>query len=68
MQTLGHIYDKQTNDKILILVRSSTYGRYLKKRKSGKDGYHFTDEELFLNEQGQIERLGKLKNGEVVFC
>lgn len=68
MQAMGYIFDRQTNEKILILVRQAAYGRYLKKRKSGKDEQHFEDEEIFLNEPEEWERLKKLKDGEVIFC
>lgn len=66
MQGLGYLIDKQTGEKILCLVRQGTYGRYLKRRKSGKDGFHLTDEEIFLNEE--TERMERLKNNERVFC
>lgn len=68
MQTIGHIFDKRTSEKILILVRQGSYGRYLKKRKSGQDGNHFDDEEMFLNEAEQREKLKRLKDGESIFC
>lgn len=66
MQGLGYLTDKQTGEKILCLVRQGSYGRYLKRRKSGKDGFHLTDEEIFLNEER--ERIERLKNFERVFC
>lgn len=66
MQGLGYLIDKKTGEKILCLVRQGTYGRYLKRRKSGKDGFHLTDEEIFLNEE--TERMERLKNNERVFC
>ena len=68
MQCLGHLYDRQTGYKILILVRQSKYCRYLKIRKSGKDGTHFHDEEFFLNEIEQRDRLERLKSGESIPC
>ena len=68
MQTTGHIFDKSTGEKILILIRQASYYRWLKKRKGGKDGSHFTDEEYFLNEPEQKERFDKLKSGESVSC
>lgn len=66
MQGLGYLIDKQTGEKILCLVRQGAYGRYLKRRKSGKDGFHLTDEGIFLNEE--TERIERLKNNERVFC
>lgn len=53
MQVSGYI---QTNKygKILVLVRSGKHSRYLKLRKSGKDGTHFSDEENHLNEESSI--------------
>ena len=66
MQGLGFLNDKDTGEKILCLVRQGTYGRYLKRRKSGKDGFHLTDEEIFLNEEKEIMK--RLKNFERVFC
>ena len=68
MQTIGHIFDVATNEKILVLVRQGSSGFYLKRRKSGKDGQHLVSEEYFLNEPEQKSRFEKLKNGEVVFC
>ena len=66
MQGLGYLIDKQTNEKILCLVRQGIYVRYLKRRKSGKDGFHLTDEEIFLNEEK--EKLKMLKNNEIIYC
>lgn len=66
MQGLGYLYDNATGEKILCLVRQGSYGRYLKRRKSGKDGFHLTDEEIFLNENK--ERLERLKLNEKIFC
>jgi len=68
MQGLGYLNDNITNEKILCLVRQGTYGRYLKKRKSGKNGVHLTDEEIFLNLPEEIDRLNDLKNGVPIFC
>jgi len=68
MQTHGYIFEKNSGGKILLLVRQCSYYRLLKKRSTGKDGYHFEDEEIFLNEVGQKDRLEKLKNGEVISC
>ncbi len=68
MQTVGHVFDLTSNEKILVLVRQGSAGRYLKRRKSGKDGQNLTDEEIFLNEPEQKSRFKKLKSGEVVYC
>ena len=68
MQTIGHIYDRTTGEKILILVRQCSYYRSLKLRKSGKDGSHFGDEENFLNDPEQRDRLQELKHGKVISC
>lgn len=66
MQWTGHIYDKRTGEKILVLVRQSKYGRHLKKRNTGKEGTHMADEEIYLNEAKQ--KLGDLKKGETIYC
>jgi hypothetical protein len=66
MQGLGYLKDNETGEKILCLVRQGSYGRYLKRRKSGKEGFHLTDEEIFLNEER--ERMDRLKSGENIFC
>jgi hypothetical protein len=68
MQALAYLYDKTTGEKLLCLVRQGSYGRYLKLRKSGKDGIHLTDEEIFINQKDEVDRLKRLKNGERVFC
>lgn len=68
MQGTGYIYDKTSGEKILLLVRQCKCYRKLKRRKSGKDGCHFIDEEYFLNEQEQKERFERLKNGENISC
>lgn len=68
MQCLAYLYDKTTGEKLLCLVRQGSYGRYLKLRKSGKDGIHLTDEEIFINQEDELDRLQRLKNGERVFC
>ena len=65
MQVHGYILD-ENKEKVKILVRSGKYGKYLKLRKTGKDGSHFIDEEFYLNEF--TDTLQKLKNGEVVYC
>ena len=63
MQGIGHIFDKK-NIKILVLVRQSKFTRHFKIRKSGKDGVHFTDEELYLNEH--LDKMNELKHGKCV--
>ena len=68
MQTTGYIIDKRNGEKIKILIRQAKYGRHLKMRKTGKDGSHFIDEEFFLNEVEQHDRLDELKNGTSIYC
>jgi topoisomerase IA-like protein len=68
MQGIGYLTDTVTGEKILCLVRQGTYGRYLKRRKSGSDGIHLTDEETFLNLNEERERIERLKNFQKVFC
>lgn len=67
MQGLGFIIDKENNEKILVLARQAKYVRYFKRRKSGKDGIHFDEEENYFNGEGK-ENFKRLKNGEVVGC
>jgi len=66
MQTTGYIIEEKTRKKIKVLVRHSRYQRYLKLRKSGRDGIHLSDEEIFLNKNK--DKLNNLKNGKVIFC
>ncbi len=66
MQGLGYLYDNENGEKILCLVRQGIYGRYLKRRKSGKDGFHLIDEEIHLNENK--EKLKNLKEDKKIFC
>lgn len=66
MQGTGYLFDKATGEKILCLVRSEKYGRSLKRRFSGKDGFHVTDEEIHLNEPEGKAALLKLKQGETI--
>lgn len=68
MQALGYIIDEKSEEKILILVRQGSYGRHLKRRRRGKDGIHFSDEQVFLNEPEMRERMDRLKNFEPIFC
>ena len=68
MQTTGYIIDEKNNTKILILARQGKYGRYLKKRISGKEGVHFIDEEIFLNSTSGEELLVKLKQEIKIVC
>ena len=63
MQTTGYI--QIDGKKILVLARTGKKYRSLKRRQSGKDGIHFTDEEAYLNENQ--ERLKKLLRDEVIF-
>lgn len=65
MQRTGYIIDRRTGEKVLFLWQQAKYCRYLKLRKSGKDGGHFTDEEDFLNEV-DTNRLDELINGETI--
>lgn len=75
MQTLGYMNLRGTGKgfeaTVLVLVRQGDYGRYIKLRKSGKKGTHFSDEELFINsevEQGDADRVIRLMAGETIFC
>jgi hypothetical protein len=62
MQTIGYI--QIDSKKLLILVRQAKYARFLKLRKTGKDGAHFTDEELFLEQHRN--KVEQLLSGQVV--
>lgn len=62
MQTIGYI--NYQGEKILLLVRQNSYYRSLKIRKSGKDGTHFTDEEIYLC--NDCELVDALKKGMVI--
>ena len=68
MQTIGYIKDYKSNENILVLVRQASYGRHLKIRRSGDIGTHFSDEEIFLNQEEEYDRLNDLKNGKTIFC
>lgn len=68
MQSTGYIYDKKSGEKVLILARHAKNVRYFSRRYSGKDGTHFSDEEIFLNDPKQVELLEELKKGEVIYC
>jgi len=68
MQSVGHLYDTKTKEKILCLVRQCKYGRQLKLRTTGRDGFHLTDEEIFLNLPEQKSKLENLKNGHQIYC
>ena len=48
MQTTGYLIIN--SEKILVLVRPTTYGRSFKIRKSGKDGARFDEEERYLKD------------------
>jgi hypothetical protein len=60
MQTIGFIKDKD-NRKILVLAQQAKFCRYFKIRKSGRNGVHFADEELFL--KSNPSELDNLKKG-----
>jgi len=75
MQALGYMNLRGTGKgfeaPVLILVRQGSYGRYIKLRKSGAKGTHFSDEEIFINsevEQGDCDRVVRLMAGETIFC
>jgi len=60
----------QTTTKVLILVRQAKYGRHIKRRKTGKEGVHFSAEEDFLNENlkvGYDDNVDDLLNGKTIF-
>ena len=65
MQTTGYIIDNN-GEKILLLVRQSKYYRHLKIRKTGKDGIHLVDEEIYLNRNPQ--KLKDIKEGLKTIC
>jgi len=48
MQTLGYVING--DKKIKLLVRQGKFGRKLMIRKSGRDGSHLLDEEMYLKE------------------
>ena len=62
MQTIGYVI--LDNQKVLVLVRARKYGRSLKLRKTGKDGIHFSDEQVGL--QADPELKAALLNNQVV--
>ena len=66
MQNIGYIIDKRTNEKIKVLWRYTSGSTYVsfKLRKTGTDGNHLIDEEIFLNENPDF--LDRLKAGEVI--
>lgn len=74
MQTTGYI-NLRGHGKILILARQDKYSCYFKRRKTGKDGHHFIDEELYLNRQSDesgwnfvnTEKRKALLNNEVIY-
>ena len=64
MQTLGHIYFN--GEKLLVLARRTTIGNAFKLRKSGADGQHFEDEQLYL-QQHAVWMIKRLKLGETIY-
>ena len=67
MQTTGYI--KINQEKILVLIRagkSYNLSRYLKLRKTGKDGVFMVDESNYLNDNPEIVK--RLKAGEIIEC
>lgn len=64
MQAAGYVV--LDGEKILVLVRQKKFCRAIKRRYSGKDGRHFTDEELYLNMQENEHIKQKLLAGEVI--
>lgn len=71
MQTIGHIIDNRTGEKILVLVRiGKRIDKFchvvnIKKRNSGSDGILIAENDYFNNDTSLID---KLKNNEVVYC
>jgi len=71
MQTVGHVIDKRTNEKILVLVRQGKridkfcFVTDIRIRKSGKDGMLISENDYLNDDYDRIERL---KKGEVVYC
>ena len=75
IQTLGYMNLRGTGKgfqvTVLVMVRQGPCGRYIKTRKSGAKENHFGDEELYLNnevEQGDVDRVFRLMEGETIFC
>lgn len=64
MQTLGHIYIN--GEKLLLLVQQTPIGNALKLRKSGGDGQHFEDEQIFVEQHAQ-RMVKRLKLGETIY-
>jgi len=62
MQTIGYIV--VDDEKVKLLARPTKYGKALKIRKSGADGVHFEDEEIFLSENPDLMK--RLISGEVI--
>ena len=54
MQTIGYIM--LDNRKVLVLVQDTKIMIYIKIRKSGSNGTHFKDEEVYLNLQNAKSR------------
>lgn len=71
MQTIGHIIDHRTGEKILVLVRvgrrmdKHCHVINIKKRNGGSDGRLIAEND-YLN--SDISLIDKLKNNEVVYC
>ena len=71
MQTVGHIVDNRTGEKILVLVRmGKKIDKFcnvinVKKRIGGTDGPLIAEND-YLNHN--VELIDKLKNNEVVYC
>ena len=64
MQTTGYLLID--GEKIKVLVRQAKYCRYLKLRKSGKDGWLFGDESIYLADEPK--KVKRLKDGETITC
>ena len=71
MQTIGHIIDNRTGEKILVLVRiGKRIDKFchvinIKKRNGGTDGNLIAENDYLNNDTSLID---KLKNNEVVYC
>lgn len=62
-QTHGHVF--VSGSRVLVLVRSTKYGRSLKMRKSGAAGIYFADETAAL--EVMEDKAGALIAGETIY-
>jgi hypothetical protein len=71
MQTIGHIIDERTNEKILVLVRiGKKIDKFcfvvdIKIRNLGKEGQIISENDYF---NANPELIDALKAGKVIYC